>query len=166
MRLNERARKAIADDLPGEQIVAIVQMVTQHAVSHSTQTGNVLGKSILGTPYFVERDLNFSHPKCLHLLHDAWLTVTDRRLVFSKAKALGIRPKPGDQIQEAALGTSTLHWWDQGKRWRVIHLEFDDGSWLGQVTDRGSGRKPLAEPDLLVEAWGDRAVEVTDAPQS
>lgn len=166
MKLNDRARKAVADDLQaGEQLLAIVQLVTRNKVKHSTQTGNVLGGSVLGQPYFVDRQLNMDHPSSLPLLHDAWMTVTDRRLLFHKANPMAIRPKPGDLIHETTLGTSVLRWWNQDAIWRVIHLEFDDGMWLGQAIGRGAGasmKKPLAEADLLVQAWGDRAIEVPE----
>jgi hypothetical protein len=85
--------------------------------------------------------------------------------MFHKANAMAIFPKPGQFIEEAPLGSSTLRWWNQDKLWRILHLEFDDGSWLGQAIARGAGasmRKPLAEADLLVQSWGDRAVELAD----
>ena len=86
--------------------------------------------------------------------------------MFHKANAMAIFPNPAaSSSRRCRLGTSTLRWWNQDKLWRVLHLEFDDGTWLGQAIARGAGatmRKPLAEADLLVQAWGDRAVELAD----
>ena len=163
MNLNDPARKALADKLPGEEVIATCLLVLESNVNRSPRTGVLIGKSVLGQPYFTERGLNFSHPGCLGSLFGTLLTVTDRRLVFHKPAAGSMMPKPGEQVGEAAVGSSTLTWWDLNDKWRVLHIQFDNETWIGQLVARVSGirmKKPLAEADLLVQAWGTRSVEI------
>lgn len=172
MKLNERVRRIVTDDLePGERIRAVVGLANQIGTGRVSSGGTVhgSGSSALGTQYARDRGLDLDNPKLRADLLASWLTVTDRRLLFHRPKQTSIRPTPGDLIESIDRDGVRLHWFDAkgyGLSNRVFHFEFPDGRHLVAATmlKATMRRKPYNdEPFLLVEAFGDHAVEVAAA---
>ena len=162
--LNDHVRKKLAGLLPaGEQVHATVALRTL------LWTGAISGgvdNSCLRHPYCAGLGLDLASPAFRTDLVDTFLTATDRRLVFHKPNPWGVRPAPRDQVGEEALGTVELRWLDDEAlaHDRLVHLVFPDGRSLLQVTPRRAGArygKVLDEPDLLVQAFGARAVPIS-----
>lgn len=172
MRLNSRIRGRLAGELhAGEQIAATVGLNNQIGTGSASSDGSMRGSgsSALGTAYARHLGLDLDDPRLRAALLSSWCTVTDRRIVFHRPKATAIRPTPGAFIEEHPLADTSLRYFDAaglGLTNRVFHLSFADGTDLISATILKAQlrRKPYNdEPFLFVDAFGDRATEVTNA---
>ena len=172
MKLNERVRRVVSDDLePGEQLQAVVGLANQIGTGRVSSGGVVhgSGSSALGTQYAQDRGLDLDNPKLRADLLQSWMTVTDRRLLFHQPKQTSIRPTPGTLIESIDRGGIKLHWFDArgyGLSNRVIHLEFPDGRHLVSATMLKAALRRKTyndEPFLLVDAFGHDADQVAMA---
>ena len=153
MRLNERVRDKLTDQLdPGEQIVATIALSNQIGTGSASSDGSARssGRTALGTPY----------------AQSLGIDLTDRRMLFHQPNPWRVRPTPGKLLTEIPLDGVTLRYFDVGGLGlsnRVIHLDFPDGTRLLSATIlKASLRKKNYhdEPDLFVQAFGDRATPV------
>ncbi len=164
MILNRRIRTKLTKLLPtGETIEATVALQTDLPTGSPHRP--VLGRTCLGLPYCRSRGLDFDNPRFRVDLANTILTVTNRRVLFHAVKQSSVLPTPGDQVADEPLNSISLRWYDGDElsTTRLLHLTFADRCELIQLTPRRGGTfiaKPLAEPDLLVEAFGASATRV------
>ena len=166
MILNRRIRTRLTKLLPpGAKVEAAVALQTDLPTGSPHRPG--LTRSCLSLPYCRSRGLEFDDPRFRTELANTILTVTNRRVLFHKVKQSSILPAPGDRVADEPLESVSLGWYDGDElpANRLLHLTFADGRDLVQITPRRGGTfvaKPLAEPDLLVEAFGARAIQIED----
>lgn len=169
MRLNERARDKLTDQLdPGEQIVATVALSNQIGTGSASSDGSARssGRTALGTPYARSLGIDLTDRRHRSDLMGALCTLTDRRMLFHKPNPWRVRPTPAKLLADIPLDGVTLHYFDVGGLGlsnRVFHLDFPDGTRLLSATIlKASLRKQNYndEPDLFVQAFGDRATLV------
>ena len=164
MRVNDRARRAVHDDLDADEQVAAILPLNIHLGGSSTDLSS--GSSVLGSPYAEARGIDLDDPKLRADLLTIWCTVTGRRLLFHEPKQTSVRPTPGKLVDEVPLEATTLAWYDSsgaGTRHRVVHLTFPDGRHLlsGTLVKAPLRRKTYNdEAELFVRAFGERAAEV------
>lgn len=168
MKLNQRARGAVAGDVePHESILAVVLLANQIGTGSAHSDGSHRqGGSALGHPYARELGLDLDNPALRGMLINSWLTVTDHQLLFHRPKATSIRPTPGTLIERLDRAGVRLRWFDTaglGLSNRVVHLELPDRTHVLSATMLKAQlrRKPFNdEPFLLVDAFGEMATEV------
>jgi hypothetical protein len=168
MRLNDRIREHVADELPdGEQIVAAVALSNQIGTVRASGDGAVRSSgTALGTPYARSLGIDLTDRRHRSDLMGSLCTLTDRRMLFHEPHPWRVRPTPRRLLAEMPYDDVTLHYFDVGGFGlsnRVFHLDFPDGTRLLTATMlKASLRKQnySDEPDLFVQAFGDRATAV------
>lgn len=169
MRLNDRVRKRLADQLaPDERIEATIALGNQLGTGSAASDGSARssGSTALGTPYAQELGIDLADRRHRSDLMSAFCTVTGGRLLFHRTSPWSVRPKPGKLITEMPRDGVTLHYFDVGGLGlsnRVLHLHFPDGTRLlsATVLKATLRKQPFNdEPDLFVAAFGDDATRV------
>ncbi len=164
MILNRRIRSKLTKLLPeGETIEATVALQTDLPTDSPHRPA--LTRTCLRLPYCRSLGLDFDDPRFRGDLANTILTVTDHRVLFHAVKQSSVLPTPGAQVADEPRDSISLRWYDGDElsTARLLHLTFADGRELVQVTPRRGGTfiaKPLAEPDLLVAAFGANATRV------
>lgn len=166
MRLNERARKAVAGKVAGAEIQAIVSF--SHLSGASSAHDGVVqgGSSILGTRYAVDRGIDLNDHRLRADLLQSWCALTPTEMVFCKPNPWSVRPKPGQPIDRIERAGTSLGWAEivgLSTVTRMFHLEFPDGRHLLTATLVGARIRKKTyndEASLFVQALGPAATEV------
>ncbi len=170
-RLNRRARERLSGALaPDEEIVAAVLLnYTIGTVGGSSDGSRRQAGTVYSTQYAERRGIDFEDRRLRMDLVSTWCAVTPRRLLFHAQKQMAVRPTPGAFVAEVPMEGTDLRYFDTdglGLSNRVLHLDFADGKHLLTATMLKASlrRKTYSdEPDLFVEAFGDRATRVDNA---
>ena len=170
VKLNEPARKVFAQELPGEDLLAVLPLVQSMGAAGAHPDGTARsGSTVYSHPYAVR--LGIDHTTRGHRLDlvDSWLALTPTSLVFYGVNQWSLRGKPKGHRETIERAGVTLEWFDAGGLAlvnRVLHFHFVDGRHLLAATMvRASARKKVHtdEPRLLVEAFGDAATELDES---
>ena len=169
MKLNDPARKVLAKEIPGADLLAVVSLRQNVGVAgaHSDGTSRS-GSTVYSHPYAVRQGIDHTTRGHRLDLVDSWLTLTPTDLRFHGINQWSVRGTPKGHRETIAREGVTLDWFDTGALTlvnRVLHFHFPDGTHLLTATIVRSGirKKPHSdEPDLLVRAFGAAATELEE----
>lgn len=169
MKRNDPARKVFAQELPGEELLAVLPLAQSMGSggAHSDGTARS-GSTVYSHPYAVRHGIDHTTRGHRLDLVDSWLAVTPTDLVFYGVNHWSLRGKPKGHKETIAREGVTLEWFDtKGYTLvnRVLHFRFVDGTHLLAASMvRASLRKKVHsdEPRLLVESFGAAATELDE----